>query len=466
MAEHDEWTEADDALVRRAMVSLREDVVSVPLADVRFVKARGRALRRRRFLTVGAAAAVALVVAGTVGYAVLGQDQPGPVVPATRTTGTSTPSPTTTSSLDQPGALPLLSEWTSALGLEGTAQLTPVKPFEAVECLAGEPGTKVQQEEITLEPFFQGGQVRFAISPSQDAETAAEDVANQVQGCTAGPGFKVNHLQDTDAGPLYRFTAGDAGSGWFLVVHGPRDVALLQIVENDRPASRFTPEQVEKLASIAQQRLARYGTGATPSPTGTTTPSGPKAIDEKMPVSGPGKVPSWKLFGAGSQWASKALTGGAKTNAGPGALEGSTAIVACETDEQQAAIGGQVGVTSIRTGTSDNSYLGHQRVQLDTAPDEALQKDYVEARLSEARELYAAGCTFPNGTVKSTPGPSPDTWRLDTVFTDGSTTHTEWVGVTTQATPGAVSTIVITKAADPDQAFAELDRLLNLARQK
>ena len=40
------------------------------------------------------------------------------------------------------------------------------------------------------------------------------------------------------------------------------------------------------------------------------------------------------------------------------------------------------------------------------------------------------------------------------------------VGVTAQQTPGAVSTVVITKAADPKQGFAELDRLLNLARQK
>jgi hypothetical protein len=95
-----------------------------------------------------------------------------------------------------------------------------------------------------------------------------------------------------------------------------------------------------------------------------------------------------------------------------------------------------------------------------------VQKGYVEARLSAAQALYAKGCRFANGTVKSTPGPSEGTYRLDTVFTDGSPTLSQWVGVTAQTTPGAVSTIVITKAANPKQGFAELDRLLNLARQK
>ena len=49
---------------------------------------------------------------------------------------------------------------------------------------------------------------------------------------------------------------------------------------------------------------------------------------------------------------------------------------------------------------------------------------------------------------------------------DTTATLSQWVGVTTQKTPGAVSTIVLTKVADPGQGFAELDRLLALARQK
>jgi hypothetical protein len=185
-----------------------------------------------------------------------------------------------------------------------------------------------------------------------------------------------------------------------------------------------------------------------------------------MTVTGPAALPPSTLFVASSQWASKGLTGGTRTNDGPGALEGSTAVVSCETTEQQAGIGGRVGVVSIRTGSGTASYLGRQRVQLDDATEPAIQADYVSARLAEAADLYGKGCKGSNYTVKSTKGPTEGTFRLDTVFNDGSPSLSEWVGVTAQQTPGAVSTLVLTKVADPKQGFAELDRLLALARQK
>jgi hypothetical protein len=469
MAERDDWTAADDASLRAALSSLRADVEAAPLPDVRFVKARGMARRRRRFLTVGAAAAAALVVAGTVGYTQLGGDPVLKPVPADRSgTTTAAPSPTTTSSLDQPGALPLLQEWTKALDLKGTARLTPVKPFEAVECLDAEPGTKVQQEGITLDAGGpSGGQVRFRLGKGTDPQTAASGVANDVSDCQVGPDFRITALDDTNAGSFYSYRAGAAGTGWLMVIQGPHDVAVLQITDPTPTTSQFTVAQVTALGEIAKERLARYGTGATsPTPTSTTSPSGPKAVDEDMTVTGPGPVPSSRLFVAATQWASPGLTGGARTSDGPGALEGSTAVVSCETDQQQSAIGGQVGVVSIRTGTGTTGYLGRQRVQLDDATDTTVRETYVSARLAEAKALYAKGCDGANYTVRSTPGPTDGTFRLDTVFTDGSPTLSEWVGVTSQRTPGAVSTVVITRASHPDQGFAELDRLLALARQK
>jgi hypothetical protein len=466
MAEHDDWTAADDARLRAALSSLRTDVEATPLPDVRFVKARGMARRRRRFLTVGAAAAAAVVVAGTVGYVQLDRDPVLQPVPAGRSGTTSAaPSPTTTSSLDQPGALPLLQEWTKALDLKGDARLTPVKPFEAVECLDTEPGTKVQQEGITLDAGgSSGGQVRFSLGKGTDPDTAASGVANDIADCQAGPDFRVTQLDATDAGSLYSYTAGDAGSGWFAVVAGTSDVALLQVTD-PAPTSQFTVAQVTALAEIAKQRLVRYATTAIPTTPPSTT-SGPRAINEKMTVTGPDPVPSSTLFVAASQWASPSLTGGAKTSDGPGALEGSTTVASCETDEQQSGIGGRVGVVSIRMGTGAASYLGRQRVQLDDATDASVQKSYVTARLTEAKALYAKGCDGPNYTVKSSAGPTDGTFRLDTVFNDGSPTLSEWVGVTSQRTPGAVSTVVITAAKNPDRGFAELDRLLALARQK
>jgi hypothetical protein len=623
MAEHEDWTAADDAVVRRAMATLRADVEATPLADVRFVKARGRARRRQRLLTWGAAAAAAVVVAGVAGYAALGTDRtPAPLPPQSSSTTTAAPAPAyaalptladwrsdmgieaktltrvatpptvlcgvplpsgfvdgysvgsdashpggfalhfrptgttgtqaatalaeavekcrspytvlphyrhpfgaawvtnslgsgyvgiastkdavavllytdpklkadplmagfgdllntaqsrleaavaagTVSSLSQPGALPILMDWVDALGRPADTRLTPVKPFEAVECLSSEPGTKVQQEEVTVEgPHLQGGQVRFSIGADQDVDTAATGLADQVQGCSAGPGFKVSPAQDASWPRTYSYTAGAAGSGWFAVVKGTHDVALIQIADPDH-AAPIDSSAIDALASVATARLKRYGTGTTGTPTTSSpTVNGPKAVDENMPVTGPDPKPSSRLFVAASQWTSRALTGGTKATAGQGALEGSTAIAQCETDKQQAGVGGSVGVVSVRAGSGSANYIGHQRVQVDESTDPATQQGYVSARLGEAKALYANGCSFANGTVKATPGPSAGTWRLDTVFNDGSPTLSEWVGVTAQKTPGAVTTLVITKAADPKQGFAQLDRLLNLARQK
>ncbi|KRF24018.1 hypothetical protein [Phycicoccus sp. Soil803] len=468
MAEHDDWTAAEDARLRAALSSLRADVEATPLPDVRFVKARGMARRRRRFLAVGAAAAAAVVVAGTVGYAQLAGDPVLKPVPADRSgTTTAAPSPTTTSSLDQAGALPLLQEWKKALDLKGDARMTTQDPkssdYRSFECLATVPSGQQLRQEITLDAGgFQGGQTQFAVSSGQDPVTVAEGLTNDISQCQQGPDFHVNRLDETDAGSLYSYTAGDAGSGWFAVVTGASDVTLIQVTDPTPGKSQYSLAQVTALAEIAKERLARYGTTVTPAP----STSGPQAIDEKMVVSGPDPVPSSNLFVAASQWASDALTGGAKTTAGPGALEGSTAVASCETDDQQAGIGGQVGVVSIRTGSGTASYIGRQRVQLDDATDATLQKAYVSARIAEAKALYAKGCDGANYTVQSTPGPTDGTFRLDTVFTDGSATLSEWVGVTSQRTPGAVSTVVITAAANPDQGFAELDRLLALARQK
>ena len=479
MADHDDWTAHDDDQLRGALATLRADVDAAPLPDVRFVRARGVRRRRQRALALTAAASAAAVVVGSVGFSELGRDATLPVAPATRTSSAPEPtalptSSTTSDPLAQPGALPLVTDWTSALGLTGSVRLTPVEPFEAVECLDVEPGNKVQQEDLSLaQGSLSGGQVRFRVGSGTDVETAASGVADDVADCAIAPGFRVGKAVDTSAGTLYAYTAGDAGSGWFAVVHGEQDVAVLQVVDPDHAQSQVGRAEVEQLATIAQERLARYGTGSQsspPTPRSTAPGVGPTgsttALSQDMPVSGTQPVPASPLFIAASQWRSTALSGGVATTAGPGALEGSTAIVSCETDQQQAGVGGRVGVVSVMAGTGGASYVGHQRVQLDESSAAEVQKAYVAARIQESTSLYAKGCRFGNGTVESTTGPSQGTYRLDTVFSDGSPTVSQWVGVTAQKTPGAVSTVVVTRMKDPTKGFAELDRLLMLARQK
>jgi hypothetical protein len=473
MADHDDWTADDDAQLRAALTSLRADVEAAPLPDVRFIKARGMARRRQRLFSWTAAAAAAVVVAGTVGYSQLGRDASLETPPATRSGTTSAaPSPTTTDSIDQPGALPLLQEWTRALRLEGTARMTTQDPksadYRSFECLTTIPQGQQLRQQVTLDAGgFEGGQTQFAVSSKLDPQTVAEGIASDVAGCQQGPDFVVSPETAGGWPRLFSYTAGDAGSGWFAVVPGAADVTFIQIADAAHRTSVFTHPRVTALADIAEKRLARYGSGTTSSTTTSNpTSSGPKAINQRMVVSGPDPLPSSNLFVAASQWASESLTAGAKTLDGPGALEGSTTVASCETDDQQAGIGGSVGVVSIRTGTGSASYIGRQRVQADQSTDSSVQQAYVNARLTESKALYAKGCKSPNSTVTSTPGPTAGTYRLDTVFNDGSPSLSEWVGVTTQRTPGVVSTVVITVAKDPHRGFAELDRLLALARQK
>lgn len=465
MAEHEDWTAADDARVRAALGSLRVDVESAPLPDVRFVRARGTARRRRRFLAVGAAAAAAIVVAGTVGYAQLGRDERGPALPATRTSASTPTTSTPTTATPPSSPLPDAGEWESSLRLPaGSVSVSRVTKGGGVEC-GPNLGRPTRQDEVHMDKSpLSGAATYWATGSDKDTAIALEQ---SVAKCQLGPGFTVRS-EYVGAYSLFSYGTKDAGSGWFAVVTGGSGVALLQLVDpafNDVKSGGFTEDEMGALARAAQARI-----DATPVPSTTTTTqptySGPKAVNQKMTVTGPAALPSSDLFVAATQWASKALTGGTRTNDGPGALEGSTAVASCETDDQQAGIGGRVGVVSIRTGTGTAGYLGRQRVQLDDATEPAIQADYVAARLAEAAELYGMGCKGSNYTVKSTPGPTDGTFRLDTVFTDGSPTLSEWVGVTAQRTPGAVSTVVLTKVAAPKQGFAELDRLLALARQK
>ena len=478
MAEHEDWTADDDAQLRGAFATLREDVDAVPLGEVRFVRARGVRRRRQRALTLTAAGAAAAVVVGAVGYGQLGRDGTLPLVPATGATGaapstasTATPTDGATDALTTPGALPLVTDWTTALGLTGTARLTPVKPFEAVECLDEEPGTKVQQEGLTLDAATtSGGQVRFALASGTDPRAAASGVADDISDCALAPGFGVNRLVDTDAGSLYSYTAGGAGSGWFAIVHGPRDLAVLQVVDPDHTTPAFTSEQVESLATTAQQRLARYGTGAngssTPVPVAT-------AKDEQMPVTGPSPVPSSELFVAASQWTSPLFARGATAYAGPGDPQDTTGDIGvfCETSEYLAGLGGRLGEVEIRAGGGDADVIGHQRVRVDESADPSAAPDAVGAQVRDAQAVLTKGCTEQDGRVTVTTGPGPGTYLM-TKQVSGGTAY-RWVGVTALTTPGAWTTVVFHGTSDgqgftgrADQGFAELDRLLSLARQK
>jgi hypothetical protein len=473
MAETDTWTPADDDYVREALTSLRTDVEALPLADVRFVKARGRARRRRTMLGWTAGAAAAALVAAVIGFSALGGDNTtAPVPPATKTSA----APTTpvdrqavSPYLAEPGALPLGKEWKLALGWSSDFTVETTTNAEADLCwpFNGTAATYVKdvvpvedQNLLSATGNIQGRQSRWVAS--REPMKLADALAKGIGRCKQGQ-FAVRGVQTTGWPRLYSYTAGDAGSGWYAVTTAGNEVAVLNIVEPDHPKTTFERAEVERLAAIATARLEQHGDGT---PSTMAPPSPATTSGEDMPVVGSEPALQSSLFVPASRWSSPELTQGARTYAGPGSQEGSASIAQCETDQFQAGAGGRYGIVSIRSGSGQANYIGKQRVRLDDSTSSAQQQAFVQARLAEAKALYGRGCTFGNRTVKATPGPTDGTWRLDTVFKDGSPTFTEWVGVTAQDTPGAMTTIVLTKVPNPKMGFPELDRLLLLARQR
>jgi hypothetical protein len=322
---------------------------------------------------------------------------------------------------------------------------------------------------------FEGGQTRFSVDASADPQTVAEGLASDIAGCQAGPGFVVTAPASSAWPRLFSYTAGDAGSGWFAVVPGARDVTLIQVVDPAHPTSVFTRAQVASLATIARERLARYGTGVGSTPASSSSsppPSGPTAVNQRMPVSGVAPLLSSNLFVAASQWTSPRFAGGAPAYAGPGAQEGSSAVVRCETDTQQAGIGGRYGIVTVHAGKGSANVIGIQRVRLFEDVDAA---GLAASDVAGLDRLIMQGCRSGASTTTAVRGPTPGTYLVTTRVSGsgGSSVVYQWVGVTRQRRPGAVTTVVFHGTGDgqgftgtPAQGFTELARLLALARQK
>lgn len=480
MAEHDDWTAADDARVRAALTSLRTDVESTPLPDVRFVKARGMARRRRRFLTVGAAAAAAAVVAGTVGYGVLRPDANVVNLPAARTSTTTTtaaPSPTTSSSLDQPGLLPIAAEWETSLDLPaGSVRIIEAKTLEGgVEC-ADPLGKPTLQQSLTQTNSPISGAATYWATGGDKAKASA--LAQSVSLCRAGPGF-ITTREYLGSYTIYSYSTKYAGSGWFAIVPGEDGLTLLQLIDpafRDVKSGAFTATEIGALAEVAQARLERYAKGSSPSSTATS--SSPKAIDQKMVVSGPDPVPSWNLFVAASQWTDPLFAKGAKAFAGGGSgfpdSSGAGLWAPCDTSGEMSGLGGLFGVVEVRAGSGDANVIGRQRVLVDQSAETSARKAWAKQTLGTYESLIAKECTAPTGTVSVAAGPNPGTYLVTTAVTQEATGEMhDFVGVTTGVTPGLLTTVNFFGTSDgqgfqgtPAQGFAELDRLLALARQK
>ena len=280
MTDLDQWTQAHDESVRDALDLLRIDVESLPLADVRFVKARGNA-RRRRVMVVGvASAAAAVVLIGFVASNTVGSNQGLVPRPAgSNTSVTNAPSPTTVAA----GPLLVAAEWQRALGYTETVKLGEMRSGEGVDTCVSAPGTQIAISYAALaNPHgygdLYGVQGTYRAGSSEAGDTAAAKAASQIVSCrepAPGSGYKAE--PDAAWPKVFRRAPNpkSAPGVWFIVAHQGALISLLSVGDPTalHPVTDpgFSLAQIQALALAAQQRLVQLDEGSS-SPSVSSTP--------------------------------------------------------------------------------------------------------------------------------------------------------------------------------------------------
>ena len=268
MDEEELWTPADDESIRSALNTLRRESQALPLSDVRFIKARGNSRRRRSFV-VGATAAAAAVAVGVVGFnAFWSNPAPGVSPAAPSTTATRSVAP-----LLRGGLLPVLVEWQSVLGTikvdrgqtvdAGAIQDTTAAPELAgmylgqgnsSACPVASPGAPLRTEVVKASPPVHANQGVYEASSAGAGNAAAAAAVRELLNCQVTK-VKV----EADASWPKVFSSHTAtGYTWYVVAHEGALTTLIT-VNTEGSGQRLLMEQVQVLASNAQQRLVQSG---------------------------------------------------------------------------------------------------------------------------------------------------------------------------------------------------------------
>ncbi|GEM_PF-3196635 len=271
MNEPQDWTPADDEVVRGALNTLRLDAEALPLADVRFVKARGVA-RRRRAQVVGVASAAAVVAAITfVGFHNLGSNQGLDLRPA----APSATAPSATSStepLAAPGPLLVAAEWQRALELKGTVRLGAMTSGKGVSTCHSPPGTQFAIGfATTASSGFYAVQGTYRATSPDAGDAAAAKAASQTLVCgeQSGPGREIWRVEADAAWPKVFSSATADGKSWFIVAHQGALTSLIGLSDPllggaSTEAPHFTLAQIQAMARVAQQHLVQEVERGTP----------------------------------------------------------------------------------------------------------------------------------------------------------------------------------------------------------
>jgi len=270
MDDEELWTPADDESIRSALNTLRRESQALPLSDVRFIKARGNSRRRRSFV-VGAAAAVAAVAVGVVGFnAFWINPAPGVSPAAPSTTATRSVAP-----LLRGGSLPVLAEWQRVLGTikvdrgqtvdAGAIHDTTAAPELAgmylgqgnsSACPVASPGAPLRTDVVKASPPVHANQGVYDASSADAGNTAATAAVRELLNC------QVTRVKvEADASWPKVFSSHTAtGYTWYVVAHQGALTTLITVNTEGR-GPRLPMEQVQVLASIAQQRLVQVSSG-------------------------------------------------------------------------------------------------------------------------------------------------------------------------------------------------------------
>ena len=267
MHEQQTWTPADDEVVRGALNTLRLDAEALPLADVRFVKARGVA-RRRRYQVVGVASAAAAVAAlSFVGFNTVGSNQGLDLRPAAPS-ATAPSSTSSTGPLASPGPLLAAAEWQRGLGITKTVDVGDMGLDQVMPTCLRPPGTLVAMGYANIESpgFSTEVQATYRAASPNAGNAAAAFAVNQLVGCQkpVSSGQPAGHWKlEADAGwPKVLSSATADGKDWFIVAHEGALTSVLLLNYSLMDGSsvgihHFSLAEVQGLALVAQQHLVQ-----------------------------------------------------------------------------------------------------------------------------------------------------------------------------------------------------------------
>ncbi len=500
----DDWSAEEDDLVRRALLSLGEDVEANPLPGSaaitgvgmaasspesapsrspragRFVGAgRSPSERRRKPWVVGglglAAASVAIAAVGLSGVLRGADRDPGD--PASSAAYSSSTSPTSTSSAgpsssasdpDWPGMLaasdallPTAPEWRAALGVAGTLGVAPNtgEGDNGPLCLMplGE-GVAKANEKVQALPATEGfaGQRSWSYLSADLAVGAVNAMTETLSACTQ-PKLTPESTDAFEEHPtIWSFSTGTDDKGWVVLTQVGKRISYLEIWASPNGDPITLPE-VARLSFIAGLRLQ----GADQADRGGST-SDESGVD-RVVIGPPEATVADRYFLDPADFSSTGLTSGRATLATGFEFEGSPAIVGtCDPDTDPA---GMFGIMRVVESGGNSGTLAWQRVR-DAAPDNGGLGDDDADQLATTEAMRIAenlaSCATSGTTV--TPGPSEMTYVVSDA--NGSI----FVAVTKLATPGYVSTIALTSPDGPtvgaDTYWTELDRLAALAAKR